>query len=149
MFPTPAFREGLAERLDLSPRAVQVWYQNRRQRLLKPSTRGGGYDGSKATRDGERSLPRDAHGDSPSRRRSQPETSSPSLWMELALRERSAALAEHLMVRLPALEETLIPLFIQAAKERNAEAMGRLVRRGVQVRACLVWYPPPLLRWRW
>jgi len=55
-----------------------------------------------------------------------------SLWFTLALNAQSAPLAEHLFERLPELEETTIPLFVEAAKQQNFDAIGRLVRRRVQ-----------------
>jgi len=40
--PLPSFekRQALATRLGMTPRSVQIWFQNRRQRLLKPMRQG-------------------------------------------------------------------------------------------------------------
>ena len=38
-------RQKLAHHLGMAPRSVQIWFQNRRQRLLKPSLRGDGGEG--------------------------------------------------------------------------------------------------------
>ena len=38
-FPSFEQRQAIAERLELAPRSVQIWFQNKRQRLLKPRGR--------------------------------------------------------------------------------------------------------------
>ncbi|KAF9899660.1 hypothetical protein EC991_008515 [Linnemannia zychae] len=63
LLPDAATRQELGERLGMSVRAVQIWFQNRRQTLRKKSVSGGGADGAHhgseedlSRSDGERSA---------------------------------------------------------------------------------------------
>ncbi|KAF9121065.1 hypothetical protein BGW39_010868 [Mortierella sp. 14UC] len=63
LLPDAATRQELGERLGMSVRAVQIWFQNRRQTLRKKSISGGGADGAHhgseedlSRSDGERSA---------------------------------------------------------------------------------------------
>ena len=53
--PLPSFekRQALAQQLGMTPRSVQIWFQNRRQRLLKPSMRLGEGEGASGDLDGD------------------------------------------------------------------------------------------------